>query len=135
MQKWTDMGHAMRRRIGAPMNHLEAAEACDDRSHETSEEQYSKAEAADSVRIPMGREEKEEGHEMNSDAQDADDYTGTVGATVPGSERMGARYQVSESTAMTVDPTLGPTMANAKIVPSVHGRQNVNFQNAISEQY
>lgn len=162
MPKWTDMGHAMRRRIGAPSNHLESANAGDSRVHATLDEHYAVAADADSVRIPVGREDKEEGHNVISDVQDADDYTGAAAKPVKGTpvakgnvqagdptaggkanranvayggERMGAAYQVTEATSMTVDPTVGPTMANAKVVPSVQGRQNPNFQNAISDLY
>jgi hypothetical protein len=50
-------------------------------------------------------------------------------------ERLGASHQVTVSTDYVVDPTLGPTMANAKLIPSVMGRQNPDFMGAINDQY
>jgi hypothetical protein len=161
MQKWTDMGHAMRRRVGAPSNHLEAAESDNTRYHDTLDEHYEDAKQANSPRIPIGYEEKEEGHAMISDRQDADDYTANAASPEKGTlmpkhnvqamdptaggkanrsnvlynEELGASYRVSVSTPATVDPTVGPTMANSRVIPSVMGRQNPNFMDALNDQY
>jgi hypothetical protein len=48
------------------------------------------------------------------------------------SERMGARYRTSVKFAPTIDPAAGPTMANAKMVRSVAGRQAPNFGDGMS---
>jgi hypothetical protein len=44
-------------------------------------------------------------------------------------ERLGASYVVKAMYSGTIDPSAGATMANAKIVPSVHGR---NFSDGIN---
>jgi len=157
MAKWTDMGHAMRRRIGAPSNHLEAAGPTNGRSHATSDEHYEMAKTADSPRVAVGDSDVDT-HSFISDEQDADDHTGKAAPSMHGmtpkkntqymdptaggkanrknvlyNERMGAQYRVSAPYSPTVDPTAGPTMANARTVPSVQGRQNPNFQSGMSD--
>lgn len=156
-----DLGYAMRRRKGAPSNYFEAAGPTNGRSYMTSEEHYEMAKQANSPRIAVGKEEQEEGHDVISDKQDADDYTAKAAQPERGqmtasgnsksvdpaaqpmgyrqnvmyNERLGASYTVSVPFTPTVDPTVGPTMANARTVPSVQGRQNPNFQASISDQY
>ena len=51
------------------------------------------------------------------------------------SERMGAAYSVSQKFPKGTEPAAGPTMANAKTVPSVAGRQAPNFNSAMGESY
>jgi hypothetical protein len=121
----------MRRRIGAPSNHLESAGKSMARSHKTSDEAYSDASAAGSVRIPIGA---------------AKTYTGTAGTQVPKKntqaadptaggkanrkniEKVGATYRVQpKSTFVQLDPAAGPTMASARTIPSVQGRVAPNF--------
>lgn len=157
MAKWTDMGHAMRRRVGAPANHLESAGASDDRNHYTSEEHYEMAKNADSPRIAQG----DQHDDVMSTGQDADDYMGKAAPAAQGTlvpkqstqsqdptgygagnrqnimynERLGAAYRVSVPFTPTVDPVAGPTMQSAEIVPSVLGRQNPNFMDAANDQY
>ena len=157
MAKWTDMGHAMRRRVGAPSSHLESAGTTNGRSHDTADEQFDMAKQANSPRIPVGNDD--DAHKVMSDEQDADDYTGKAakpmyGKQVPKknvqasdpsimnqgyrknvmyNERLGAKYRVTVPMTPTVDPVAGPTMANARTVPSVLGRQNPNFQSGISD--
>ena len=157
MAKWTDMGHAMRRRMGAPSSHLEAAGPSTSRKHETSEEQYETAKTQNSPRASIGEEPMANSDNLDnsmSPVQDVDDYAGkaakgTKGTMVPKkstqsmdptaggkanrtnvlyTERLGASYRVSVPYTPTVDPTAGPTMANARTIPSVMGRQNTNFQ-------
>jgi hypothetical protein len=48
------------------------------------------------------------------------------------SERMGARYRTSVNFAPTIDPAAGPTMANARTVKSVSGRQTPNFDDGMN---
>jgi hypothetical protein len=50
---------------------------------------------------------------------------------VPYQERLGAQYRVTVPFTPTIDPAAGPTMANARIVPSVAGRANPNFEAGI----
>jgi hypothetical protein len=121
----------MRRRSGAPSNHLEAAGKNMSRTHKTSDEHYEAASAAGSVRIPIGT---------------AKTYTGSVGTQVPKKntqsmdptaggkanrkniEKVGATYRIQpKSTSVQLDPAAGPTMANARVIPSVQGRVAPNF--------
>lgn len=128
MASWSSMGHGMRRRSGAPSNHLEAAGKNMSRTHKTSDEHYEAAAAAGSVRIPIGT---------------AKTYTGGAGTQVPKKntqamdptaggkanrtnvEKVGATYRVQpKATFVQLDPAAGPTMASARVVPSVKGRGN-----------
>lgn len=135
MAAWSDQGHGMRRRSGAPSNHLESAGKAMARIHATSDEHYGAAGAAGSVRVPIGA------------ANVQDNYTGTMvpkknvqaGDPTAGGkanrvnvEKIGASYRVQpKSTFVQLDPAAGPTMANARVVPSVQGRANPNFDSGI----
>lgn len=153
MGKWTDMGHAMRRRVGAPSNHLESAGSASGRDHNTAEEQYDMAKSQNSPRIALGEGQIDTPHEVMSPEQNApqkgtlvakkstqsQDPTGYGGganrSNVLYNERLGASYRVSVPYTPTVDPVAGPTMANARVIPSVQGRQNPNFMGAVTDQY
>lgn len=162
MAKWTDTGHGMRRRMGAPMSSLEAAGPANDRQHMTSEEHYDRAKQQDSPRISMGEDQVKDANDVMSGGQDADDYMAKAASPAKGmlrpkgnvqaqdptgyggvghrnnvmyNERLGASYRVSVPYTPTVDPTAGPTMANARTIPSVLGRQNPNFMGAVTDQY
>lgn len=149
MAKWTDMGAAMRRRIGAPSNHLESTGQSMARSHMTSDEAHEVAKNANSARISMGDGPIDSPLEVMSPEQNAPlkgtlmpkknlqagDPTG-YGAGAPRQnvlQKMGATYRVNASYSAMVDPAAGATMANARIVPSVLGRQNPNFQGGIQD--
>lgn len=135
MASWSDQGHGMRRRSGAPSNHLESAGKSMARTHQTSDEAYSDAGAAGNVRIPVGN------------AVTTTDYTGTLvpkkntqaGDPTSGGksnraniERIGASYRIQpKSTFVQIDPAAGPTMANARTIPSIQGRANPNFESGI----
>jgi hypothetical protein len=54
MGSWVDMGHAMRRRQGAPSNHFEAAGPTPGRIHATSDENYDMATKQGSPRVSIG---------------------------------------------------------------------------------
>lgn len=163
MQKWTDMGHAMRRRIGAPSNHFESAGSTNGRSHDTSEEQYEDAKTKNSPRASIGEEPMgSHDHVENSMSpeQDVDMYESKAAKPAKGkmmpkgnrqaqdptimnkanrsnvmAERGGAQYRVSVPYTPTSDPAAGPTMANARTVPSVQGRQNPNFTGGMESVY
>jgi hypothetical protein len=50
-------------------------------------------------------------------------------------EKAGASYRITAKVdSPLVDPSVGPTMANARIVPSVQGR-NVNFSGEMNSSY
>lgn len=151
MAKWTDLGHAMRRRTGAPSNHLESAGPTAGRDHDTAEEQYAMAKTQNSPRVSVGdnvMDGADEALSSNLNAPQkgtlvpkknvqAGDPTagGKANRTNVAQEKLGASYRVNVTYTPTVDPTAGPTMASARVVPSVMGRQNPNFQNAINDQY
>ena len=69
----------------------------------------------------------------NTQSQDPTIMNKANRKNVPYTERMGASYRVSVPYTPTVDPNVGPTMANARTVPSVQGRQNPNFQGGMSD--
>jgi hypothetical protein len=50
---------------------------------------------------------------------------------VPYNESLGAKYRVSVPFTPTIDPAAGPTMASARVVPSISGRENPNFESGI----
>lgn len=131
------IGHGMRRRNGTPSNPLETAGKSMARSHKTADEHHADASAAGSHRIAMGMD----AYAVNP----APALQGTLvpkkntqagDPTNPGSKQnrqnievIGASYRVSpKSTYVQLDPSAGPTMANARVVPSVAGRSNPNFQ-------
>jgi hypothetical protein len=148
MAKWTDMGAAMRRRIGAPSNHLESAGNGMARSHMTSDEAHEVAKNANSARVALGDGPINNPLEVLSpeqnaplkgtlvpkkSTQSADPTYGGKANRVNVQEKIGATYRVNAAYTAMVDPTAGATMANARIVPSVLGRQNPNFQGGIQD--
>lgn len=121
MPEWSDMGHAMRRRIGAPSNSLEAAGPTNGRQHPTHEEHYAAATAANSSRVALGEGPIDTPHEVMSDEQAAPSNLGkvkAVGSTVKpsASERNGASFNVTAHATHFMDPTVGPTTAQGRIV-------------------
>lgn len=51
-------------------------------------------------------------------------------------EKIGATYRVQpKATYVQIDPAAGPTMANARIVPSVQGRISPNFESGNQASY
>jgi hypothetical protein len=134
------VGHGMRRRSGIPSNPLEAAGKSMARMHKTSDEAHSDAAAAGSVRVPIGA------------AAPAPALQGTLvpkknvqaaDPTNPGSKQnrqnievLGATYMVQpKTTFVQLDPAAGPTMANARIIPSVAGRAVPNFESGNEASY
>jgi hypothetical protein len=131
MAAWSSLGHGMRRRSGAPSNHLEAAGKLMSRKHQTSDEAYSDAAAAGSVRIPIGAAKTYTGSEGTQVAKkntQAADPTAGGKANRKNIEKVGATYRVQpKSTYVQLDPAAGPTMASARVIPSVQGRVAPNF--------
>lgn len=146
MASWTSMGHGMRRRTGAPTNHHEQAESVGqemaERNHPTHDEAHEAAKSVGSPRIPVGTDiyaatpaPSLRGTLVPKHNGQAADPTG-LGTkqnrgNVPYDERLGASYRVTVPFTPTIDPAAGPTMQSAKIVPSVAGRANPNFQSGI----
>jgi hypothetical protein len=109
MPEWSDMGHAMRRRIGAPSNHLEAAGPTNGRQHPTHEEHYDMARSANSSRVALGSGPIDTPHEVMSDEQGAPSVSG-------GQDRNGAAYKITADASHFMDPTVGPTIAKGRLV-------------------
>lgn len=142
MANWTDMGHGMRRRAGAPTNHHEAAGKNMARNHKTSDEAHDMAKGMGSARIPMGMDAYQvtpsqipTGTQIPKKNVQAADPTGMGSkgnrVNVPYNESLGAKYRVSVPFTPTIDPAAGPTMASARVVPSISGRANPNFESGI----
>ena len=138
MASWASMGHGMRRRSGAPSNHLESAGKSMARNHATHEEAYEAASAAGSPRVTVGHEAYEvsatpalQGTLVPKKNVQAADPTAGGKANRKNIERIGAQYRITVPYTPTIDPAAGPTMANARIVPSVAGRVNPNFDAGI----
>lgn len=148
MADWASIGHGMRRRAGLPSSHHESAGASMNRQHYTSDEAYELASQQSSSRIPMGddaymgagqNDEFSEGQFVGTmvPRQNVQSMDPTAGgkANRANIERIGATYRVTAATTGLIDPTLGPTQASARIVPSVHGRNTVDFQSAEESSY
>jgi hypothetical protein len=150
------IGHNARRRAGIPSNPLETV-GSKMRKHQTAEEATVAAAAAGSARISVGSAQaagavsaagtmssvdelnpsQMQGTLVAKKSTQAGDPTG--GGMGPGrspvlnvgGERLGGSYKVKASLGITIDPAAGATMANAKIIPSVQGRANPNFESGM----
>ena len=145
MAMWADKGHAMRRREGDPSSHLESAGKSNARVHQTSDEAYESAGKVMSSRVPMTDGGMSSVDEVNKSqmkgtlvpkkSTQAADPTAGGKANRTNIEKIGASYRVTAKVdSPLVDPAVGPTMANSRIVPSVRGR-NTNFSGEISSSY
>jgi hypothetical protein len=136
------VGHAMRRRSGIPSNPLEAAGKSMSRNHQTSDEAMQAAISGKSARIPMGATQAPQGTRVPRKNVQAGDPT-NPGSKGPdrspvldaGGERLGSAYKVKAALGVQLDPAAGPTMANARIVPSIAGRASANFQSGEQSSY
>ena len=151
MSSWTSLGHAMRRRMGAPTNHHEAAGKGMSRNNLTPEEVISSAEHANSPRRYMGMTASAANvsgsplkgtlvAKKNTQAGDptaggkANKKNVLVG-DVASSERMGAAYRITAKFPAVHQSEIGATMANSKIVPSVAGKNRPNFDYGMDSVY
>jgi hypothetical protein len=137
------VGHGQRRRGGnTKSSYTEAAGKSMTRNHQTHDEAMADAAAMGSPRATMG---------MDAYAVSAD--PALVGTQVPKkniqagdptgmgtkvnktnvlyNEKLGASYRVSVPSTPTIDPAAGPTMQSARVVPSISGRENANFESGI----
>lgn len=139
------IGHNARRRAGIPSNPLETV-GKRMRTHKTAEESTADAAASGSARISVGTAQAVgnlvagdfRGTLMPKKNVQAGDPTnpgskpgGRPAVLNAGGERLGSAYKVKASLGVTIDPSAGQTMANAKIIPSVAGRANPNFEAGI----
>jgi len=151
MATWTSMGHAMRRRMGAPSNHHEATGKSMSRNNMTPEEVLASAEHANSARKYVGQVTGVanmsgaplKGKLMPKKNTQAGDPVGNTKANrtnmlagdAAQSERMGARYVVGAKFPAVHSIEATATMANAKIVPSVSGKNAPNFNYGMNTEY
>ena len=137
------MGHGMRRRTGNPSNHTESAGKSMARNHMTADEHMGAAASSGSHRVPMGMDAYNvtpapalKGTLVPKKNVQAMDPTGAgTKQNRQNIEKIGATYRVSpKSTFVQLDPSAGPTMASAKLVPSV-ASVNGSFQDAEGNSY
>jgi hypothetical protein len=50
-------------------------------------------------------------------------------------ERHGAQYRITAKMPAPINIEAGSTMANAKVIPSVMGKQTPNFNNGVDSAY
>jgi len=141
MAAWASQGHAMRRRTGAPSNTVEAVGNMKNRNHATSNEAFEAASAAGSPRVAMGMSAYAatptpalQGTLVPKKNAQAGDPTAGGKANRANIERVGAQYRITVPYTPTIDPAAGPTMASARLVPSVAG-SNANFQAGEAASY
>lgn len=144
MANWADMDHAMRRRMGAPSNHFESVGNMKNRNIDTPEEVLASAAHSASPRRYVGMDysgvtnvsaKPLKGKLMPKKNTQAGDPTSGGKANrknVPAgnaaqSERMGARYVVGAKFPAVHSAEASATLANAKMIPSVRGRQSADF--------
>lgn len=132
------VGHAMRRRNNTPSSSLDAiGKNPMARNHITHHEAYEAAQEVGSARLPLAGvvgdidDVNLQGTLVPKKNVQAGDPTAGGKANRENIERIGAQYRVTVPFTPTIDPAAGPTMANARIVPSVAGRANPNFQGGI----
>lgn len=135
------VGHAMRRRNGTPSHPLEAVGNMKPRNHMTHHEAVEAAAQVGSHRLPMSSISPDMTTYGQTDEVNTGQFRGTLvpkksvqamDPTAGGKanrqniERIGAAYRITVPFTPTIDPAAGPTMANARMIPSVPGR-NTNF--------
>jgi hypothetical protein len=136
MANWASIGHGMRRRTGAPSNHHESAgHEMAERQHPTSDEAMEANAQLGGARVPMGHAPEFAGTLMPRHNTQAADPVGYNKANRQNIERIGATYRVTSGMGMSIDPSAGATMASARIIPSIQGRANPNFETGIQGSY
>jgi len=125
------VGHAMRRRMGLSSHPLGEVGSSMARNHVTHEEAYEAAASVGSPRIPVSGAPALEGTLVPRQNVQAGDPTAGGKANRVNIERVGAQYHISVPFTPTIDPAAGPTMRNARIIPSIQGRVTPNFENGI----
>ena len=151
MPFWTGLGHAMRRRSGMPMNHHESVGNTVSRNTPTPEEVINSAQHANSPRKYVGQTAGAanisgapvKGTLVGKKNKQAGDPTAGGKANkknvlvnnAAASERMGARYTIGAKFPAVHSIEAAATMVNAKIVPSVSGKQAPNFNAGMEGTY
>lgn len=138
MANWTDMGHAMRRRMGAPSNHHESVGMR--MKNNTTPEQI----VATGARAYMGSAvggfkapsaTPVAGKLMPKKNTQAGDPTIMNKANRQNVEHKGAQCRITAKMPAPINSEASATMANARIIPSVAGKQTPNFNNGVDSTY
>lgn len=153
MAVWSDMGHAMRRRMGAKSSHRESVGNSMNRNLMTPEEVLASVDYSNSPRRYVGMDankftnvsaQPERGTLVPKKHGKAGDPTGygkgndkrtPVQVNASNSERMGARFSIGAKFPAIYSAEAAATMGNAKIIPSIAGRQNPNFGMGVEGPY
>jgi hypothetical protein len=137
MANWTDMGHAMRRRMGAPSNHHESvgkrmnSNSTPEQIVATGARAYMGSASAFTApsATPLA------GKLMPKNNKQAGDPTIMNKANRQNVERKGAQHRITAKMPAPINIEAGATMANARIVPSVMGKQAPNFNSGVDSTY
>jgi hypothetical protein len=138
MANWTDMGHAMRRRMGAPSNHHESVgkrmknNLTPEQIVATGARAYMGS-AANAFSAPGAASSA--GKLMPKKNTQAGDPTIMNKANRQNVEYKGAQHRITAKMPAPINSEAGATMANARIVPSVMGRQAPNFNSGVDSTY
>jgi hypothetical protein len=143
----------MRRRMGAPSNHYEATGVSMNRNLLTPEEVLASVEHANSPRRYVGMDSTqftspsaapERGTLIPKKNLQAGDPTGygkgnvarpPMQVTAANPERLGPRYSVGVKFPAISSIEASATMGNARMIPSIAGRQNPNFGMGVEGPY
>ena len=138
MATWSSVGHAMRRRMGAPSSHLESAGK--KMSKELSPEQI----VASGSRAYMGNDAYKfnnasgtslVGKLMPKKNTQSADPTINNKANRQNVERKGAQHRITAKMPAPINSEASATMMNARVIPSVVGRQAPNFTYGMEGKY
>jgi hypothetical protein len=138
MATWSSVGHAMRRRMGAPSSHLESAGK--KMNKELSPEQI----VASASRAYMGNDAykfnnvsgtSSVGKLMPKKNTQAADPTINNKANRQNVERKGAQHRITAKMPAPINSEASATMMNARVIPSVVGRQAPNFTYGMEGNY
>ena len=138
MANWTDMGHAMRRRMAAPSNHHESV------GKRMNTNQTPEQIVATGARAYMGStagafsapgSDSYAGTLMPKKNTQAGDPTIMNKANRQNVERKGAQHRITARMPAPINSEASATMANARIVPSVMGKQAPNFNSGVDSTY
>ncbi len=153
MANWSDMGHAMRRRMGLSASHSESAGNMKNRNIDTPEEILNSSAHMSSPRRYVGMDysgvanvsgKPLKGKLIPKGNRQAADPTGGVtkvnrknvsAGNAAQSERMGARYTITTKFPAVHSIEASATLGNAKIVPSSAGRQAPDFNYGAQSGY
>jgi hypothetical protein len=138
MATWSSVGHAMRRRMGAPSSHLESA------GKKMSKDLTPEQVIASGARAYMGNDANKfnnvsgnpsVGKSMPKKNTQASDPTINDKANRQNVERKGAQFRITAKMPAPTNIEAASTMMNARIVPSVSGRQAPNFDAGMEGNY